>query len=223
MRFYSVEGKELPSVTSVISEMWVKRQLIKWKLRVGEKAANRISRVTSSFGSACHKIVANYLDNDKIDDPSSEKVLRAIERWKKWWHEQDLKVIATEQMIHNKDYAGTVDLIAKDKDGKIYILDWKFGRGLYASYLIQLGAYYRILKDKEKEYKFQGLLVRIDPDKDEIETKEILEHELVKHWEVFDRLYKNWVWKLNYDKMTSNEPRTWAGPRSPGQERFNFQ
>ncbi len=64
-RFYQVtqNGKviaTLPSVTTVMGEMADKTFLVKWKERIGEEEANRISQLSLNRGTLMHRLVELY-------------------------------------------------------------------------------------------------------------------------------------------------------------------
>lgn len=63
-RYYTTpEGAKLPSVTTVIGAK--KKEIIaKWRARVGEAEANRISRLASGRGTNVHTLCEKYLNND---------------------------------------------------------------------------------------------------------------------------------------------------------------
>lgn len=63
-RYYTLpDGTRLPSVTTVLGAM-KKAEIMAWRKRVGEEAANAISRKASSRGTSIHTICENYLNND---------------------------------------------------------------------------------------------------------------------------------------------------------------
>ena len=64
-RFYQVTKDNkviatLPSVTTVMGEMSDKSGLEKWKKRVGEKEANRISQLSMNRGTIMHRQIELY-------------------------------------------------------------------------------------------------------------------------------------------------------------------
>jgi len=67
--FPSLDGIEvpLPSVTTVLSETSDKEELHAWRKRVGEKEANRVSRLATSKGTAVHDLLEKHLLNEQID------------------------------------------------------------------------------------------------------------------------------------------------------------
>ena len=63
-RYYTLpDGTRLPSVTTVIGAK-NKEAIMKWRQRVGEEEANRISKYASSRGTNVHTLCEKYLNND---------------------------------------------------------------------------------------------------------------------------------------------------------------
>ena len=63
-RYYTTpNGIKLPSVTTVIGAKG-KEAIMKWRKRVGEEEANKISRKASSRGTNVHTLCEKYLNND---------------------------------------------------------------------------------------------------------------------------------------------------------------
>ena len=63
-RYYDTPMGPFPSVTTVISAYQNKEYLIRWKERIGEEEANRITRQAQNKGNAVHKMAELYLTND---------------------------------------------------------------------------------------------------------------------------------------------------------------
>ena len=62
-QYETPEGINLPSITTVLSIL-SRDSIAKWKARVGEKEANRISYRASTRGTAVHEICEQYVNND---------------------------------------------------------------------------------------------------------------------------------------------------------------
>ena len=56
-------GEKYPSVTTVLSN-YKKDGIIKWRKRVGDKEANKISTQASRTGTNVHQIAEDYLKNE---------------------------------------------------------------------------------------------------------------------------------------------------------------
>lgn len=66
-RYYTLEdGTRLPSVTTVLGAQ-KKDAIMKWRKRVGEEEANRVSKKATGRGTAVHSLCEDYLNNKKIN------------------------------------------------------------------------------------------------------------------------------------------------------------
>ena len=66
MRYYTLpDGTKLPSVTTVIGAQ-KKEGIMKWRKRVGEAEANRISKQATGRGTNVHTLCERYLNNEKL-------------------------------------------------------------------------------------------------------------------------------------------------------------
>ena len=65
-RYYTTpDGVKLPSVTTVIGAK-KKEAIMKWRKRVGEEEANKISRKATSRGTNVHTLCERYLNNEQL-------------------------------------------------------------------------------------------------------------------------------------------------------------
>ena len=176
-RHYKVTDKNkeigtFPSVTNILGETSDKSGLVKWKKRVGEKEAKRISTLSMNRGTVMHRLVEIYKplngsqqerlnelkDLSKTDKEIIEFDTKFIhagwEMFMKFWtnHESFFdridEVLESEAFLWSKiGYAGTVDNVSKTKDGKILVIDYKNSRRpkkeeWVQDYYLQLASYY---------------------------------------------------------------------------------
>jgi genome maintenance exonuclease 1 len=123
MRFYEVDGKAYPSVTTVLGAI-PKPGLIAWRKSVGEEAAKWEMNRAARRGSATHTLVEQYL---KGETPSIRDVLPlGMFRLLKPYLEQIDNIHALEQIMysHKLTIAGQVDCIA-EYNGKLSVIDFK--------------------------------------------------------------------------------------------------
>ena len=149
VRHYTAEGVgPYPSVTTVLSTDKSKADGIrKWRERVGEEEANKVSHVASQRGTAVHQIMEDYiLDQDPITKPMPIHLATAS-KLKKWVdiYVGDVKMVEGQLFSHELKTAGTVDLVA-EWDGEMAIIDWKTSkyakkRQYIESYFMQEAAY----------------------------------------------------------------------------------
>jgi genome maintenance exonuclease 1 len=63
-RYYTLEdGTRLPSVTTVLGAQ-KKEAIMRWRKRVGEEEANRVSKKATSRGTGVHTLCEYYLNNE---------------------------------------------------------------------------------------------------------------------------------------------------------------
>ena len=123
MRFYEVDGKAFPSITTVLGAI-PKPGLDAWRKSVGEEAAKWEMNRAARRGSAVHTLVENYL---KGESPSTRDVLPlGMFRLLKPYLEQIDNIHCLEQIMYSKKLtiAGQVDCIA-EYNGKLSVIDFK--------------------------------------------------------------------------------------------------
>ena len=149
VRHYTAEGVgPYPSVTTVLGAYPKKKEgLQKWRKRVGEEEANKVSHVASQRGTAVHQIMEDYiLDQKPITKPmpvnlaTASDLKRMVDAYV-----GDVKLVEGQLFSHHLRTAGTVDLVA-EWDGKMAIIDWKTSkwakkRDYINNYFMQEAAY----------------------------------------------------------------------------------
>ena len=123
MRFYEVDGKAFPSITTVLGAI-PKPGLDAWRKSVGEEAAKWEMNRAARRGKATHTLVENFL---KGESPSTRDVLPlGMFRLLKPYLEQIDNIHCLEQIMYSKNLtiAGQVDCIA-EYNGKLSVIDFK--------------------------------------------------------------------------------------------------
>ena len=175
-RYYlTPEGKKYPSVTTV-SSIFAKEGIIKWRKRVGEEEATKITTQAATRGTAVHKICEDYINNDP--DYLKKQMPANIQSF------NDIKPVIDE-CINNvvmqecplySDYlevAGTVDCIA-EWNGKLSIIDFKTARKpkkkeWIENYFMQTAAYAVMFEERTKQPVSQlVILVAVDGEEPQI-------------------------------------------------------
>ena len=127
VRYYSVPDEEellkLVSITSVTSH-FNKDIFVKWRKRVGNEEADRITKRATKRGTDMHTLVEYYMKNEELPEvPPISDFLFKISK-------ANLKrinnIYALEGSLYSKQLgiAGTVDCIA-EYDGELAIIDFK--------------------------------------------------------------------------------------------------
>lgn len=182
-RIYKIDGREYPSVTSIIS-MMDKPALVPWAAKMAAQYAiehhqplgelppeDAIQAIKSNwrkqrdraadFGTAVHQ----YIEHGIMPDPG-ERAHNYVQAARNFILEHDLLVERSEATVYHPGYgyAGTVDLITTSG----YYIDWKTGKGLYFdSHGMQLAALMsctHIIGNDLKLNPRAGIAVRLKPD-----------------------------------------------------------
>ena len=126
-RYYiSPNGKRLPSVTTFLSH-FKGDSILKWRKKVGEEEANKISRRASTRGTKFHSVMESYLSNQEgfLDENVTPDIKYAFKQFVPILDRID-NVHYLETMLYSETLglAGQVDCIA-EFDGVPSIIDFK--------------------------------------------------------------------------------------------------
>lgn len=127
-RFYQTpDGNKYPSVTTVLSEMSDKTAIIKWRKRVGEEEANRVSGRATRRGTAVHSLLEKFVLNEEIDFSDTMPLNKTMYNQIAKYLQQNVDNVRSSEgqlFSHKLKIAGSVDLIASYK-GEPAIIDFK--------------------------------------------------------------------------------------------------
>lgn len=124
--YVTPEGKRYPSVTTVLG-VRSRESIQKWRARVGEEEANRISSFAASRGTRVHTMVERYLDNrDDYFDKSNHLTKLNFNTMRPVLDERIGTIAAQEMPLYSNHLgmAGRVDCVA-EFDGRLSIIDFK--------------------------------------------------------------------------------------------------
>ena len=122
-RFYEIDGKNYPSITTVLGIQKTK-ELQKWRDSIGNDVANWEMGRAARRGKATHTLVEQYL---KGETPSERSVLPlGLFRLLKPYVDQINNIHCLETIMYSKKLtvAGQVDCIA-EYNGKLSVIDFK--------------------------------------------------------------------------------------------------
>ena len=131
-RYYTLEdGSRLPSVTTVLGAL-KKEAIMKWRKRVGEEAANAISRKASGRGTNVHTLCERYLNNEALGDimPDAKEMfisLKPLLNRINNIHYQECALWSKQLGM-----AGRVDCIG-EFDGELSVIDFKTSKRIKSS------------------------------------------------------------------------------------------
>lgn len=146
-KYLGADGVHYPSVTTVLSIL-SEEHIQRWRARVGEEEANKVSHRASTRGTAVHSIIEKYIDNE--EDYAEGFMPNVLENFKAIQHVLDERigaVYAQEAALYSQHLglAGRVDCVG-EFDGKLSIIDFKTSKKLkkkdwITNYFIQESAY----------------------------------------------------------------------------------
>ena len=128
IRFYTIEGRYMPSVTSILGSIPERKAKIEaWRNSVGEKMANFISVTSTNRGKTTHTLIENHLRNDdqKSIGITSVTAIGLFRIIKPYLARID-NIHCIEDYLYSPEIgvAGQVDCVAEYK-GKLSVIDFK--------------------------------------------------------------------------------------------------
>jgi len=166
---YTFEGKTYPGVTGILKIIDKSDALMGWAARnTAEAAVALMETMPALYASVGPEGIVKALTsraNWKRDEAASlgsdvhswaelvtrgetlpilpEGVRAHVLGYLDWWKESGWTLRVSEAMVVSPEmgYGGTIDLLARDRDGKTVLADLKTGRGIYSEAVLQLTAY----------------------------------------------------------------------------------
>jgi len=127
-RFYQTpDGKRYPSITTVLGSVSDKSFLVKWRARIGEKEADKISKSSASRGTLNHQLWEKYLYNEAIDTEEMMPATReSFLQLTKIFDTsvENIRILEGKLISHLIKVGGTVDCVA-DFNKVTSIIDFK--------------------------------------------------------------------------------------------------
>lgn len=179
-RYYeSPTGQRLPSVTTFLST-FKKDSLMKWRKRVGEEEANRISARATRRGTKFHSLMESYLNNETgfLNEDVMPDMQQAFYQMQPILDNID-NVHYIETMLYSETIglAGQVDLIA-EYEGVPSIIDFKTSSKLkkeewIEDYFLQTTAYSLMYEDMTSvKAKQLVILISVDHEQPQVFVKD---------------------------------------------------
>ena len=153
-RFYvTPEGKEYPSITTVLSPR-NKEGLMKWRKKVGNDVATHIANKAAVSGSKVHKMCEDYLNGLDMEKHKKDFLPYCLfNELKNQTFDNINDVIGQELVLYSDKYkiAGRTDLIANYR-GELSIVDFKTSTkerndSYNENYYIQTAAYAEMFEE----------------------------------------------------------------------------
>ena len=170
-----------------------KEALIGWAYKLGKQGKDMKAegRKATGTGTIAHFLIQCDLmgwepDLSACDGEMVKAAQNSFKAYREWFQSAGLRPIAVEKQLvsHCYRFGGTIDLIAVDKHEELTLVDFKTSGGLWPEYSYQVAAYAELWQENFRRLPIQHLLlVRIDKESGEYETKQISEWK--RYFEVF--------------------------------------
>jgi ElaB/YqjD/DUF883 family membrane-anchored ribosome-binding protein len=164
-RKYSFNGIEYPSVTTILDILDKSGALMGWAVKctgqyiidnysegcdidelvaTAKREYRNVSDEAKDIGTEIHNKIEQYIKKGKdAVGEMDERVENAFIAFLEWESENIDEWIESEKNVFDPHYgfAGTLDAVAKFKDGRVMVLDFKSSKGFYDGYDKQISAY----------------------------------------------------------------------------------
>ena len=146
--------------------------------RIIDNAKNKtetIKKDAGLVGTVVHGLIEDYLKGKEVPTQSDKAVVNCWNKFTDWWHNEKYDVVELEKKIFSKkyNYAGTLDLILKDRKGKLVLADIKTSNSISFDYALQLNAYRQAYEEETKQKISKGLIIRLPKKEGNIEVREL--------------------------------------------------
>lgn len=156
-RFYDTPNGSFPSVTTVLGAYGDSSWLDEWRKNIGEDKADAIVKEASDIGTHMHYLFECLLQDEKPTEPETpeqKKALAMFNSAKTKLLKMIDKVLYMEEAVWSKEFriAGRFDLLFRDKEGKVILLDYKNTRRTKSredidSYRLQIAFYVKMIEE----------------------------------------------------------------------------
>lgn len=190
--YKTANGDRVPGVTTVLGVL-NKPALIKWANDLGLQGidSTKYRDAAASIGTLVHAMVEANLKGLELDvtDFTPNEIQQAEVGFKKfidWKTNRNFEIIASEQSLVSEinKYGGTIDCVAK-VDGKVTLVDFKTGKGVYNEMFAQVSAYNELLKERGIHTE-EIMILRIGRNDDEgFEVRTLQTSDISSYFNIF--------------------------------------
>lgn len=157
-----VHGERVYPRVSQVLDVINKPGLVRWRTKVGDAEANRISKEARTLGTAIHAVceAVNRGQLVPMDKPALTPFLRVYQQW---YRREVSECVAVEETVWSDRYgfAGTLDVVMRLKDGRLALVDLKSSNSVSETYRAQTAAYAAAYAERTGEMVDTRLVVQM--------------------------------------------------------------
>lgn len=157
---YSIDGRNVPRVTEILSAMLHEDYIVEWANKIGlynHQKYHEVLGEASVIGTYVHSSIEKFLKTGSHPDFSDisikyrNRVTNGFNSFLSWWriiNSLNYEILMQERTLVCKYFGGTLDLLIK-VGSKIYLVDFKTSNHSSYKHFLQLSAYRYMLKEVE--------------------------------------------------------------------------
>lgn len=144
------KGQRVPGVTTILGFINKGDALLKWAYECGVEGIDfrKEKDQAADIGTIAHAMAECYINGWELDTSnlSPEDVSLAENAFIKfvtWWDDEGFVLVQSELPLVSEtlQVGGTLDILAKDRKGRLVLIDLKTSKYVYAEYKLQTAAY----------------------------------------------------------------------------------
>lgn len=194
-KYYLIDGQKVPSVTEILGII-SKDGLLDWYGRLGIVLAKQKLQQASEFGSKVHSAIEAVVQGQELKLEGDLSTI--ISNFSKWSQNNIAEWVCFEKAIYHDDlkYGGTLDAIAKLKNGKTVLVDVKTSNSIREEYYLQVSAYLNATRIEDDVVNLKNLdgAIILHLDKQTL-AWEAVNVPLIGQFDVFKSCITVWKWK----------------------------
>ena len=173
----ALEGWKLATRTNKIKQQMQNENIppdVIEKIIINAKAEEqKSSDTTLSIGSIVHELIELWLKGEKVVLPKNPVHLECFRKFQTFWKKNKLKPVDLEKILYSKrGFAGTLDIVAKDPKGRIWLIDVKTSSGFFISMVYQLHGYKLAYEEQTGKKIDKMFIVRLPKNDEDFEARE---------------------------------------------------
>lgn len=150
----------------------------------------------ADYGKLAHAWIERFLlegawpeDHEWVMLPV--EVCNSLSLFAEWWKKHDFQCVESELYLFNADLGlgGTLDMLARDRNGDLWLIDWKTSKSIYETMLLQVSAYFGMCWRMPKPIEVKRMaIVRIGREDTAPQMEEIPRELILRGWAAFVNL-----------------------------------
>ena len=128
-----------------------------------------------NIGSMVHKFCEMWLKGEKFTDPEDPVIKACFDKFRKFWKKHKLRLVESEKILYSeRGYCGTLDLVAIDPKGNLWLIDIKTSKGIFINMVHQVHGYKLAYEEQTGKKINKMYIVRLPKDNGDFEARHIL-------------------------------------------------